>query len=143
MGLLDILSPLSPVHIAWVTWRTGGKMVGVDAFGNRYFTAKARAGYKRERRWVLYKGEAEATANPPEWHGWIHHQTDTLPDRNRDTFRRPWQKPHHANPTGTTAAYRPPGHVLSGGVRAKATGDYQPWDPSQSYPNLLSARNAR
>ena len=31
--------------------------------------------------------------------------------------------------TGTDQAYRPPGHTLKGGRRAKATGDYEPWTP--------------
>ena len=32
--------------------------------------------------------------------------------------------------TGTDLAYRPPGHTLMGGHRAKATGDYEPWTPA-------------
>jgi NADH:ubiquinone oxidoreductase subunit len=42
----------------------------------------------------------------------------------------PWQKPHQPNLTGTAQAYRPPGHDYRGGHRAKATGDYEPWQPS-------------
>jgi len=34
------------------------------------------------------------------------------------------------NLTGTAEAYRPPGHVLAGGQRDKATGDYEPWKPN-------------
>ena len=33
------------------------------------------------------------------------------------------------NLTGTKAAYRPPGHILKGGQRDKATGDYEAWTP--------------
>ena len=44
-------------------------------------------------------------------------------------MRRPWQKEHQPNPTGTPAAYLPPGHTLKGGRRAAATGDYEPWTP--------------
>ena len=43
---------------------------------------------------------------------------------------RAWQLPHIPNTTGTEAAYRPPGHTLEGGHRARATGDYQAWTPS-------------
>jgi NADH:ubiquinone oxidoreductase subunit len=43
--------------------------------------------------------------------------------------KRPWQKDHLPNLTGTAAAYRPPGHILQGGQRDKATGDYEPWVP--------------
>ncbi|MDP6219258.1 MAG: NADH:ubiquinone oxidoreductase subunit NDUFA12, partial [Alphaproteobacteria bacterium] len=34
------------------------------------------------------------------------------------------------NLTGTKFAHRPAGHVLKGGKRAAATGDYEPWSPS-------------
>jgi NADH:ubiquinone oxidoreductase subunit len=129
MGLLKFLGALSPFHINWVTWVTRAKNVGEDGYGNRYFTAGARPGYKRERRWVLYKGSPEASAVPPEWHGWLHHQSDAIPASRTASFRRPWQKPHRPNLTGTTGAYRPPGHMLEGGQRDKATGDYEAWQP--------------
>ena len=35
---------------------------------------------------------------PPEWHAWLHYTTDTP---LAETARRPWQKPHLANATGT------------------------------------------
>jgi NADH:ubiquinone oxidoreductase subunit len=44
--------------------------------------------------------------------------------------QRAWQKPHEPNLTGTDLAYRPPGHVLKGGARAPASGDYEPWVPN-------------
>jgi NADH:ubiquinone oxidoreductase subunit len=40
-----------------------------------------------------------------------------------------WQKPHQQNLTGSAGAYYPEGHILSGGKRAKATGDYEAWRP--------------
>jgi NADH:ubiquinone oxidoreductase subunit len=133
MGLLspitNLLGVLSPIHIHFVTLVTGANRVGTDPYGNKYYRCKARKGYKHDRRWVIFKGEAEASAVPPEWHGWLHHQTDEVPDENAQSFRRLWQKPHQPNRTGTTLAYRPPGHVLSGGQRDKATGDYEAWTP--------------
>lgn len=132
MGLLspiaNLLGVLSPVHIHFVTLVTGAKRVGTDSLGNKYFRAKPRKGYKRERRWVIYNGVPEASSVPPEWHGWLHHQTDAVPDAHSG-YRRVWQKPHRSNPTGTDQAYRPPGHVLAGGKRDKATGDYEAWKP--------------
>lgn len=132
MGLLspiaNLLGVLSPVHIHFVTLVTRAKHVGTDQLGNKYYSAKPRKGYNRNRRWVIYKGEPEASNVPPEWHGWLHHQTDTVPDANSG-YRRVWQKPHRPNLTGTDQAYRPPGHVLSGGQRDKATGDYEAWKP--------------
>ncbi len=129
MGLKAFLGALSPVHIMWVTLVGGGKLVGRDSAGNRYFSASPRKGYKRNRRWVMYNGVAEASRVPPEWHGWLHHQTDIVPANDAASHRRPWQKPHQQNMTGTKEANRPPGHLLKGGVRDKATGDYQAWTP--------------
>lgn len=128
MGLLKALGRtlgvLSPTYMIGMR----GERVGEDQLGNVYYRAKPRPGYKRERRWVMYKGAPEASLIPPEWHGWMHHQTDAVPS-NDEGFRRSWQKPHQPNLTGTTGAYRPPGHVLEGGQRDKATGDYEPWRP--------------
>ena len=110
------------------TWLKG-TAVGEDAFGNRYFRERRRAAGRRERRWVLYAGEAEASRVPPEWHAWLHHTVDA-PPLGADRSRRPWQKDHVPNLTGTAAAYRPPGHELKGAQRARGTGDYEPWQPN-------------
>ena len=131
MGFFRFLSALSPAHIFLFTLTYRGRKVGEDNLGNRYYEGKARAGYKRSRRWVMYKDEAEASLVPPEWHGWLHHQTDDLPSAKGLSFRRKWQKPHPPNRTGTNAAYRPPGHVLEGGQRDAGTGDYSAWSPPQ------------
>jgi len=128
MGLFNFLGVLSPVHMGMVKMFTRTKFVGEDNFGNKYYTAKARKGYRYPRRWVMYNGVAEATKIPPEWHGWMHHQTDVVPEENK-SFRRKWQKPHAQNMTGTKAAYRPPGHLLKEGQRPKTTGDYEAWTP--------------
>jgi NADH:ubiquinone oxidoreductase subunit len=131
MGLLKFLGALSPLHINTVTLTSRAKKIGEDGHGNRYFAASPRKGYRRERRWVLYKGAPEASAVPPEWHGWLHHQTDEIPDSGKASFRRSWQKPHQPNLTGTLQAYRPPGHMLEGGRRDRATGDYEAWQPPE------------
>jgi NADH:ubiquinone oxidoreductase subunit len=110
------------------TWLFG-EYVGADQFGNRYYRDKRTKGQKRERRWVLYNGEVEASRVPPEWHGWLH-RTVADPPKPEAQQPRPWQKPHQPNLTGTGQAYRPPGHTLKGGQRAKGTGDYEPWIPS-------------
>jgi NADH:ubiquinone oxidoreductase subunit len=131
MGLLQYLGVLSPAHINFYTLFSRGQRVGVDDLGNVYYRAKARAGYKRERRWVMYEGAPEASKVPPEWHGWLHYQTDNVPSDETASFRRPWQKPPQQNLTGTNLAYRPPGHILEGGKRDKATGDYVAWSPPE------------
>ena len=131
MGIFSFLGVLSPVHMGTVKIFSGAKFVGQDSYGNKYYKARPCKGYKRERRWVTYKGAPEATKIPPEWHGWMHHQTDVVPIDSKKSFRRKWQKPHQQNMTGTHEAYRPPGHILKGGKRDKATGDYEAWTPPE------------
>ncbi len=129
MSLFQFLGALSPAHISLFTFLSGGKLMGEDQLGNKYYQAPPRKGYKKPRRWVMYKGAPEASNVPPEWHGWLHHQMEEAPSEADETFRRPWQKPHKPNLTGTNQAYRPPGHILEGGKRDKATGDYEAWKP--------------
>ncbi|GGF31595.1 NADH dehydrogenase [Aliidongia dinghuensis] len=116
------------------TWLRG-EQVGTDAAGNKYYREKGgrkivKGGgmESRERRWVVYHGIVEASKVPPEWHGWLHHTTDERPPA--DLEKRPWQKEHLPNLTGTTLAYHPPGSVVRGGHRARATGDYEAWTPN-------------
>jgi NADH:ubiquinone oxidoreductase subunit len=117
---------MSNLQIRLFTWRRG-ELVGTDQFGNTYYRDK-KANGRRERRWVLYNGEPEASKVPPEWHGWLHH-TVKEPLKEGSPFHKPWQKPQIPNATGSLAAYRPPGHTLEGGQRVRATGDYEPWTP--------------
>ena len=105
------------------TWRFGVR-VGEDADGNVYYRHKDPADASR---WVVFKGAVEASAVPPEWHAWLHKYVDQPPSEN--TARPAYAKPHQPNPTGSAAAYRPPGHDYMGGSRAAATGDYEPWRP--------------
>src|SRR5690606_21299043 len=104
MGLLSFFGALSPAQINFFTLVAGGSLVGRDVLGNKYYRAKPRPGYSRERRWVMYKGAPEASMVPPEWHGWLHHQTNNVPEEGAQSFRRPWQKPHQPNLTGTNQA---------------------------------------
>jgi NADH:ubiquinone oxidoreductase subunit len=104
-----------------------GHQVGQDDLGNRYYEERTqRPDTLRRRRWVMFNGAEEATMVPPEWHAWLHYTVDAP---IAATARRPWQKPHQPNLTGTGAGYRPPGHDYRGGNRAPATGDYEPWTP--------------
>lgn len=109
------------------TWRAGA-FVGADEAGNRYYRQKAGKGPQSDRRWVIYNGEAEASRIPPGWYGWMHHRTD-IPPGEDDYKRHPWEKPHQANLTGTPAAYRPRGSILTSEKRPEVTGDYEPWTP--------------
>lgn len=107
------------------TW-LHGRLVGRDGAGNSYYEDKRSRPGQPSRRWVMFLGAPEASKVPPEWHPWLHYTTDTpLPEQGR----RPWQKPHAANLTGTADSYRPAGHDYEGGRRAAATGDYEAWTP--------------
>jgi NADH:ubiquinone oxidoreductase subunit len=119
------ISAMTTIGTLIFTWLKG-HVVGRDAEGNTYYTENRPRRGTRTRRWVIYAGDPEASRVPPEWHAWMHYTVDApLPAQGR----RPWQKPHQANATGTAAGYRPPGHDYAGGQRAPATGDYEAWTP--------------
>ena len=116
------------------TWLKG-EFAGTDQFGNRYYRERGRRELKRgggldsrERRWVMYNGEVDASRVPPEFHAWLHHTVDVLP-QDAGRLKYPWQKEHQPNLTGTPAAYHPPGSLIEGGQRQRASGDYEPWKP--------------
>ncbi len=104
------------------TWRKG-ELVGHDEFGNLYYREPAR-----DKRWVIYHDVAEASSVPPGWNGWLHHTVDVAPSEEHYQPRS-WQQTHVQNMTGTPAAYRPQGSVLSANERPPATGDYKAWRP--------------
>ena len=107
-----------------------GEKVGTDAQGNAYYRAKKRSPDGRERRWVIYAGANDASRVPPEWHGWLHGSFDGVPESNLPP-PRVWEADYTPNATGTARAYRPAGALERGGMRAPATGDYEPWSPGE------------
>ncbi len=110
-------------HFAtWAYTKLFGEKVGDDQFGNSYYR-------KGKKRWVIYKGMAEASKVPPDWHGWLHYSTNEIPANSGKKIYQ-WEQPHEMNLTGTKHAYMPPGHGLKGGKRKKATGDYTSWQGS-------------
>lgn len=112
----------------WLFTKLRGEQVGSDAEGNRYFQDKKVFAGRRRKRWVMYNGEAEASRVPPDWHGWLHHTTDTLPPPG-GLPRKPWQKDHERNHSGTDFAYHPPGSSLASGAD-KPKPPYEAWRPS-------------
>lgn len=124
---LSLIRRLSQAGTMLQTWLQGEK-VGEDSWGNVYYKARKTPAGQRERRWVMYADEPEASLVPPEWHGWLHH-TAAAPITADSPLRKSWQKGHQPNLTGTSAAYFPPGHVLRGGQRAASTSDYEAWKP--------------
>ena len=77
-----------------------GKFVGKDEFGNRYYENK------KGKRWVIYKGEIDASKIPVEWFSWIHHTPNKI-EKSHKLNKYDWQKPHQPNLTGTDSAYYP------------------------------------
>jgi NADH:ubiquinone oxidoreductase subunit len=124
---LSFIRRLSQIGTVIDTW-LHGQRVGCDCFGNVYYRAKRTASGQRERRWVMYKNEPEASTVPPEWHGWLHHnQAKQIADNS--PLRHAWQLAPEANQTGTAAAYFPAGHYAKGGERAVSRSDYEAWQP--------------
>ena len=109
-----------------------GEHVGTDAQGNKYYRSKKKGGRGtsegRERRWVIYAGSNDASRVPAEWHGWLHHSYDALPESHLPPPKI-WEADYTPNPTGTAAAYRPQGALERGGMRARSAADYEPWTP--------------
>tara|TARA_Y100000817_G_scaffold67691_1_gene51345 strand:- start:48 stop:428 length:381 start_codon:yes stop_codon:yes gene_type:complete len=77
-----------------------GKFVGKDDSDNKYYQNK------KGKRWVIYKGEINASKIDSDWFSWIHYQTDKIPSENPEK-KHIWQKPHKENKTGTSEAYKP------------------------------------
>ena len=60
------------------TWLYG-KIVGTDEIGNKYYTNSENHNDLKAKRWVIFKGEIEASKIPPHWHAWLHKSID-IPD---------------------------------------------------------------
>ena len=115
------------------TWFRG-ELVGTDAYGNSYFRERKPrqriATLMREKRWVRYAGGIDGSKTPPLWNAWLHHSLEN-PPTEADLAQAPdWVKPHQENLSGTAAAYRPKGSLVSSQSRDPAAGDYEPWTPS-------------
>ena len=115
--------------VTLISVKLTAKEVGSDEFGNRYYEERRPHAGKVPRRYVRYKGIDEASKVPADWHGWLHH-TESSPPPAGGYQRHEWQHQHQPNLTGTMYAHRPDGHVLKGGKRKPATGDYEPWTPA-------------
>lgn len=108
------------LNTQFYTWRHGVK-VGEDDEGNIFYRSKDGV-----RRWVIYNGEVEASRISPAWHGWLHHTFQEAPT-DQPLPRKPWEKPHLENLTGTPLAYAP-----AGSIRRKepvVRSDYEAWSP--------------
>ena len=86
------------------TWLYG-KFVGMDDIGNKYYTNSKVQNNLKEKRWVIFNGEIEASKIPPHWHAWLHKSVDQPPINYSHKY--PWQKDHKQNMTGTKDAHFP------------------------------------
>ena len=77
-----------------------GKFVGKDSFGNKYYQTK------KGKRFIIYKGEVDASKIPNEWYSWIHFMKNKI-ENVHELKKFHWQKPHKSNQTGTDQAYQP------------------------------------
>ena len=126
MGILDTIARAviwwkGPTIGTQLFTRRHGVKVGEDAAGNVFY--RSRDG---KRRWVIYNGEVEASRVGPEWHGWLHH-TWAEPPTEAPLPRKPWEKPHQENLTGTPLAYAPPGSIRR--AQPAERRDYEAWSP--------------
>ena len=78
-----------------------GRLVGKDDFGNKYYENN-----KKTKRWVIYKGEIDASKISADWYSWIHFMKNKI-EFDTKIKKYDWQKPHLSNQTGTKNAYHP------------------------------------
>lgn len=103
--------------------------VGEDDYGNKYYQDRKPSVAGRHKRYVIYRGIAEPSKVPAEWHGWLHHTLD-LPPTEAPLPRRSWETDHTPNMTGTLFATKPKGSLsASGGKRQASDSDYEAWTP--------------
>ena len=77
-----------------------GILVGEDHLGNKYYKSKT------DKRWVVYKGEVEASKIPIEWYSWIHYTKNKI-ENEHDLKKYNWQKDSLPNQTGSENSYHP------------------------------------
>ena len=77
-----------------------GKFVGKDNFGNKYYESKSG------KRWIIYKGEIDASKISNEWYSWMHFTKNKI-ENIHELNKFNWQKPHLPNQTGTRNSYHP------------------------------------
>ena len=86
--------------------------------------------FSRKRRYVMYKGYADASRVPADWHGWLHHTFDEPP--TKEPFKiKEWEKPHVPNMTGTLFAYHPKGSIakITSETPEAENPGYEAWKP--------------
>lgn len=111
------------------TWRKGER-VGGDTLGNVYYQNSTPGPDGHPRRWVIFKDKVEASAVPADWHGWLHHTVAEAPTAE-NISRKPWEKDHRPNPTGSTDAVFPPGSLMNPTESTHGRRAYSAWSPDK------------
>lgn len=101
--------------------RRKGVRVGEDEQGNVYYRTADDS-----KRWVMFKGEVEASRISPDWHGWLHRTWDE-PPTDKPLVHKPWEQPHQENLTGSALAYAPAGSLRQ--AQPVDRRDYEAWSP--------------
>ena len=99
---------------------TNGTVVGQDNFGNTFYEDK-----HKNRRWVIYNADIDASSISSEWHGWLHHTFNESPN-NKPNLKKTWEKPHSINMTGSSEAYHPKKELQN---KKNIYNDYEAWLP--------------
>ena len=76
-----------------------GKLVGKDQYGNKYYRSK------KDKRWVIYAKDIEASKITNDWVLWMHHTVDEIPNLKNKKYL--WEKTHSENLTGSSKSYKP------------------------------------
>ena len=76
-----------------------GKLVGKDQYGNKYYRSK------KDKRWVIYAKDIEASKITNDWFLWMHHTVDEIPNLKNKKYL--WEKTHSENLTGSSKSYKP------------------------------------
>ncbi len=97
--------------------------IGIDQFGNSYFSSKNKNYLGRNKRFVVYNGNGETSKVPPMWHSWLHYISDDIPSNNAKTYD--WQQKYEPNLTGTKYAYNPAQYK---NIKLKT---YSKWNPNE------------
>ena len=97
------------------------KKEGIDDYGNIYYSKKNKSAINnyRERRWVIYNGEIEASKVPQQWNAWLHHVISSIPS-NR-TKKEKWMKKHLPNKKRNVNLQK---------AKKFAKKNYDSWDPN-------------
>jgi len=104
-----------------------GNFVGSDEYGNKYYCNSKKFNNPDSKRWIMFKGDIEASKIPPHWHSWLHKTTNDPPIKYKHKYS--WQKDHEENFTGTKKAFSPVSSSKSNEVVNNKSKEYVKWRP--------------